>query len=88
MITDPEDDDEEEHFVDAPDPDAPTEEVEKAAPVPKKWGTAYDGLKRQPEYANAQGSCLWEIVSALLLFVICFACFVLFCSAVLCAPFF
>ncbi|CDZ98031.1 CAATT-binding transcription factor/60S ribosomal subunit biogenesis protein [Phaffia rhodozyma] len=70
MLTHPEDDDEEEHFVDAPNPDdeeekekkeVGVEETQKAA-ASKKWGTAYDGLKRQPEYANAQGSCLWEIV--------------------------
>lgn len=29
----------------------------------KEWPTAYDGKKREPEYANAQNSCLWELVS-------------------------
>ncbi|KAF6810931.1 CBF/Mak21 family protein [Colletotrichum sojae] len=28
-------------------------------------GTAYDGRKRDPEYSNAQNSCLWEIVPPL-----------------------
>lgn len=31
----------------------------------KKWPTSYDGKKREPEYANAQNSCLWELVSRL-----------------------
>jgi len=31
----------------------------------KEWPTAYDGKKREPEYANAQNSCLWELVSFL-----------------------
>jgi len=25
--------------------------------------TAYDGRKRNPEYSNAERSCLWELVS-------------------------
>jgi ribosome biogenesis protein MAK21 len=29
----------------------------------KEWPTTYDGKKREPEYANAQNSCLWELVS-------------------------
>lgn len=24
---------------------------------------AYDGKKREPQFANAQNSCLWELVS-------------------------
>lgn len=80
MLSNPEDDDELEHFVDAPDPDAPPakavvaateasgsgfgEQVEKKGKV---WSTAYDGKKREPQYANAQGSCLWELVRFLFL---------------------
>jgi len=36
---------------------------EKKEEGEKEWPTAYDGKKREPEYANAQNSCLWELVS-------------------------
>lgn len=77
MLSEPEEDDEEEHFVDAPDPDEEPKKVEKKAaaavaaaaaaavnlpPAEKKWDTNYDGKKRDPQYAHAEGSCLWEIV--------------------------
>lgn len=72
MLTQPEEDDELEHFVDAPDPDGDGEEREKPAPIEavavppaeKVWDTTYDGRKRDPQYAHAEGSCLWEIVSS------------------------
>ena len=74
MLSQPEEDDELEHFVDAPDPDeeAPGEKKEVEAPVvpvstEKVWDTTYDGRKRDPQYAHAEGSCLWEIVSFLFL---------------------
>ncbi|GAA5961282.1 hypothetical protein JCM3765_002898 [Sporobolomyces pararoseus] len=31
----------------------------------KEWPTAYDGKKREPEFANAQNSCLWELIPLL-----------------------
>ncbi|GAA6064635.1 hypothetical protein JCM10212_003360 [Sporobolomyces blumeae] len=31
----------------------------------KEWPTAYDGKKREPEFANANNSCLWELVPLL-----------------------
>lgn len=31
--------------------------------APANSGTFYDGRKRDPEHANAQHSCLWELVS-------------------------
>lgn len=60
MLIEPEDDDQE-HFVDAP------EDPEKSAPLAEssrssKPGTEYDGRKREPQFANADSSCLWELV--------------------------
>lgn len=74
MLSQPEEDDELEHFVDAPDPDDEEDTVEDKAvepkvvaqavpPAEKVWDTTYDGRKRDPQYAHAEGSCLWEIVS-------------------------
>lgn len=64
MLIEPEDDGEE-HFVDAPEEGqekavVPDDEVKK--PV-KVFDTTYDGKKREPLYAHADTSCLWEIVS-------------------------
>lgn len=61
LVAEPEDDDEEEHFVDAPDSEDEGAKKESVAPV-KKWDTAYDGKKREPQYAHAENSCLWELV--------------------------
>lgn len=33
------------------------------ATTKREWPTAYDGKKREPEFANAQNSCLWELAS-------------------------
>ncbi|KAI5780533.1 CBF/Mak21 family-domain-containing protein [Geopyxis carbonaria] len=64
LFTDPEpnEDDEEEVFLDAPDSDA---EDAPAAPAPKptKALPTYDGRKRDPLHANADLSCAWEILS-------------------------
>ena len=53
-------DGDEEHFHDVPDDgtliDQPSEEV------PRKRAVQYDGRKRDPGYANADHSCLWELV--------------------------
>lgn len=50
-----------EHFVDAPE----VGEKAKETSVVKDalHDQAYDGKKRDPQHANAQGSCLWELVS-------------------------
>jgi ribosome biogenesis protein MAK21 len=64
MLTEPEvaDEDEEEHFYDVPeDEDATTNEV-NSSPAAKKSSTAYDAKKRNPEYAHADRSCLWDIL--------------------------
>jgi len=54
MLIEPEDDGEE-HFVDA--------DVAAAAPAEgSKPLKEYDGKKREPQYANADASCLWELV--------------------------
>ncbi|KAI9031685.1 CBF/Mak21 family-domain-containing protein [Phycomyces nitens] len=71
MLTSPEDDDEEEHFVDMPDeddedadkdaqdkPETETETKEKTLDL----SAQYDGRKRDPRFSNAEKSCLWELV--------------------------
>ncbi|KAK5718016.1 RNA-binding ribosome biosynthesis protein mak21 [Elasticomyces elasticus] len=68
MITQPEvdDEDEEEHFVDAPEEDdgmhpernALVNAQVSAAPVQHR----YDPRKRDPEHANADRSCVWEML--------------------------
>ena len=59
MITEPQDDGEE-HFVDAP------ENVHQASQMGEKLNASgskeYDGRKREPQYSNAETSCLWELV--------------------------
>ena len=67
MLTTPEEDDEEEHFVDVSDEDE-DEEKEKtdedaAKMKPTKSNNLYDGRKRDPRFSNADASCLWELVS-------------------------
>ncbi|KAK7511390.1 CCAAT/enhancer-binding protein zeta [Phyllosticta citriasiana] len=64
MLSTPEinDDDEEEHFVDAPS-DA-EEAAASDAPKPAKPASRlhYDGRKRDPDHAHAELACLWEIL--------------------------
>lgn len=66
MLIEPEDDGEE-RFVDAPE----AGEAPRPVPVPAvevggkdKVDDGYDGKKREPLYAKAETSCLWEIVSS------------------------
>ncbi|GMK56607.1 hypothetical protein CspeluHIS016_0304470 [Cutaneotrichosporon spelunceum] len=56
MLIEPEDDGEE-HFVDA-DAELPAEKAEAS----KSSGPVYDGKKREPQYAHADTSCLWELL--------------------------
>ncbi|KAF2761946.1 CBF-domain-containing protein [Pseudovirgaria hyperparasitica] len=61
MMNSPEEDDEEEVFMDAP------ETEEDAMAMKKKKETqevkrTYDGRKRDPQYANANLVCLWELI--------------------------
>lgn len=68
LFKDPEvtDEEEEEIFRDVPEDGAAVIEL---PPVVEKVGftsEAYDGRKRDPEHSNADKSCLWEIVSLIL----------------------
>jgi ribosome biogenesis protein MAK21 len=61
MITDPEynEDDEEEHFVDAPEEgdERPAQDA-----LPRINTVQYDARKRDPEHAHAERSCLWDLL--------------------------
>ncbi|KAG2184086.1 hypothetical protein INT44_009101 [Umbelopsis vinacea] len=63
LITQAEEDDEEEHFEDAPDSDdeAASKKPTKATAA-SSHGTKYDGRKRDPRFANADKTCLWELI--------------------------
>jgi ribosome biogenesis protein MAK21 len=63
LITDPEpnEEDDEEVFQDAPDSDTEAPAKPAAAPTPKA-GPKYDGRKRDPLHADADQSCLWELL--------------------------
>ena len=60
LVNEPEfdDEDEEEHYNDVPEDGAAAAEPVEA----KKPRVVYDGRKRDPEYSNAQRSCLWELL--------------------------
>ncbi|KAG0213725.1 hypothetical protein BGX28_003669 [Mortierella sp. GBA30] len=71
MISQPEDNEEEENFKDAPEEDEHTEK-EKATEQDKEndskdsegktnGNLKYDGRKREPLYSNADKTCLWEM---------------------------
>jgi ribosome biogenesis protein MAK21 len=67
MLTTPEEDDDEERFVDATDDDDDDDEdneKEKKKDVSARQPaiTTYDGRKRDPQYSNAEQTCLWELV--------------------------
>ncbi|KAG0371982.1 hypothetical protein BGX24_000901 [Mortierella sp. AD032] len=70
MITQPEDNDEEENFKDVPEDEKDDkEEEEKEEKKEEKKDDAkkpegalkYDGRKREPLYSNADKTCLWEM---------------------------
>ena len=66
LCNEPEEDesDGEEVYKDVIEDDAPTTEpATNGSSTPKKRSRVYDGRKRDPEYSNADKSCLWEIVS-------------------------
>jgi ribosome biogenesis protein MAK21 len=62
------DEDEDEHFRDAPDVDDPAtpENMDtnrkKMILDAENVAQRYDGRKRDPEHSNAERSCLWELV--------------------------
>ena len=63
MIKDPEydEEDEEEHFVDAPEDGDDTVHPERKTQFAAKT-ISYDPRKRDPEHAHAERSCLWDIL--------------------------
>lgn len=67
LLNEPEDydSDEEEVYKDVVDGDAekPEPAADEALAAQKRSQRMYDGRKRDPEYSNADKSCLWEIVS-------------------------
>jgi ribosome biogenesis protein MAK21 len=64
MLIEPEDEGDE-HFVDAPEEGQPAAGSSKTASAVND--KVYDGKKREPQYAHADTSCLWELVSHLFL---------------------
>lgn len=65
MLIEPEDEGEE-HFVDAPESATAPENQQPAKangrPNAQTLDNGYDGKKREPLYAHADTSCLWEII--------------------------
>lgn len=69
IVSQPEDNDEEENFKDAPEDDEDEDKEEKKDEEEKKedgkkpeGALKYDGRKREPLYSNADKTCLWEMV--------------------------
>ncbi|OZJ05634.1 hypothetical protein BZG36_01521 [Bifiguratus adelaidae] len=60
LVLQPEEEDEEEHFVDVDDG---TDEVKAPQEVKSAHAERYDGRKRDPRFSHADRSCLWEITS-------------------------
>lgn len=67
LFNDPEDDGQRdtEVFRDVPEDDA-DDQMQDDVPPPKLPSESYDGRKRDPEFSNADKSCLWELVSFVL----------------------
>ncbi|KAI8139586.1 CBF/Mak21 family-domain-containing protein [Fennellomyces sp. T-0311] len=62
MLTTPEEDDEDEHFVDAPSEDEDDAAEKTQSESKSNKSTLYDGRKRDPRFSNAEASCLWELI--------------------------
>ena len=62
MLIEPEDEGDE-HFVDAPEEGRPAASTSSTSKAPASIDRTYDGKKREPQYAHADASCLWELVS-------------------------
>jgi ribosome biogenesis protein MAK21 len=60
LINQPEEDDEEEHFTDVDRISDTASNVSEKQPSTTS-SSHYDGRKRDPRYANAEKSCLWEL---------------------------
>ncbi|ESZ91355.1 hypothetical protein SBOR_8263 [Sclerotinia borealis F-4128] len=69
LLNNPEanDDEEEEVFRDVPE-DGETAEIQATETPSKPRSDTYDGKKRDPEYSNADKSCLWETIPFLVHF--------------------
>jgi hypothetical protein len=52
-----------EHFEDVPEEGEEKKEKPAVVAVDNKPANEYDGKKRDPAFANAKSSCLWELVS-------------------------
>lgn len=63
MLIEPEDDGDE-HFVDATEDGTPAAASTSKLPA-SSHDKVYDGKKREPLYAHADSSCLWELVRPL-----------------------
>ncbi|RKP26604.1 CBF/Mak21 family-domain-containing protein [Syncephalis pseudoplumigaleata] len=66
MITQPEDDDQEEHFTDVDDDDEEGKDeangsMHRETASSSQPASKYDGRKRDPRYTGAEYSCLWEL---------------------------
>jgi len=60
MLIEPQDEGDE-HFVDVTDATNLTFKKGESSKIARS--KEYDGRKRDPQYANADSSCLWELVS-------------------------
>lgn len=65
LYSEPEDDGEleQETFRDVPEDGEPVVALEQSI---SRHDESYDGRKRDPEYSNADKSCLWETVGVIL----------------------
>lgn len=63
LVFQPEENDEEERFVDADEDEADDKMKGQKANIPAATTSQkYDGRKRDPQYSNADNTCLWELV--------------------------
>jgi ribosome biogenesis protein MAK21 len=62
MLSDPEDAAADEHFADAPASDDEREEAGDDVEARAPGSGRYDPRKREPQYAGAEKTCLWELV--------------------------
>ena len=69
MLIEPEDDGDE-HFVDAAETIQPASQKAESSTAARS--KEYDGRKREPQYANADSSCLWELVGQSLIRLIAY----------------
>ena len=63
MVSLPEESDEEEVFVDMPeDEETPGQKDVKSKAAMAKATIKYDGRRRDPQFSNADKTCLWDLV--------------------------